>query len=58
MATIFELVVFAFISGFAGDSLGKPLGEYFFEKFVKPRLEHGEGIIKKMKTELKNGGAS
>lgn len=42
-------MLFAFISGLAGDGIGKPLGQYFYEKFVKPKIEHGEKIINKIK---------
>lgn len=50
---ITQLVMIAFVSGLGGG-IGNPIGQFMFEKYLKPSLEKIHNINSKIKTNVVN----
>jgi hypothetical protein len=46
---ITQLILIAFVSGLGGG-LGNPIGQFFFEKYLKPKMEALHKINSNIKT--------
>lgn len=54
MVTTFELISIALVTGI-GSGIGNPIGQWFYEKFLKDKLNTAHGKIQIVSDKIKNG---
>lgn len=54
MATTWELISIALMTGI-GAGIGNPIGQWFYKKYLEPRLDKTHDIVQTVKDKITNG---